>query len=118
MLAKNMSASSRSGSNSRMSVCGYPERLRQHQRQTAMVDLLNRQPAVASGRPRVERYQGINAEQQVDALVERDRGMECLIQRAIDVVFAIDFDRREQARQRRGGGYRLVDRNVIDARPA
>ena len=92
-----------------------PKSLRQHQRQPAVVDFLDRQPAVSSGGPRVERHQGIDAEQQLDVLVERDRRMERLVQRAVDVVFAIDFYRREQARQRRGSCYRLVDRNVIDA---
>jgi hypothetical protein len=37
-----------------------PERLRQHQREPALVDLLDRQPAVASGRARVERHQRID----------------------------------------------------------
>jgi len=92
-----------------------PERLRQHQWEPAVVDLLDGQPAVASGRARVERHQGIDTEEQVDALIERDRGMERLVQRAIDIVLAVDLDRREQAWQRRRCGDRLVDRHVIEA---
>ena len=80
-----------------------------------MVDLLDCQPAVASGQARVERHQGIDTEQQVDTPIEGDRGMECLVQCAVDVMFAVDFDRNEQTRQRRRGGDRLVDRNVIEA---
>ena len=44
--------------------------------------------------------------------------MQGLVERAVDVVRAIDVDRRKKARQRGGGLNRTGDGNVIEARAA
>src|SRR5436190_6015570 len=68
--------------------------------------------ARSAGR-RVERHERIDAQEQLDALVERDRRVQGLVERAVDVVIAVDDHRRKQARQRAGRLDRARDRHVV-----
>ena len=58
-------------------------------------------------------HQRIDAEEQIDAFVERDRRVQRLVERAVDEIFAADPHRRKEARQRRRGLDRLRNRNVV-----
>ena len=128
-----MSASSRSGSNSTTSasrilppVLVHPdlhprvddgaERLRQHDGEAAVTQLVDGGPAVARRAARVERHERIDAQQQIDAFVERDRRVQRLVERAVDEIFVADPHRRKEAGQRRRGLDRLRNRNVVAPR--
>ena len=72
-----------------------------------------RDVAAAMRRLRVERHERIDAEQQVDAVVERDRCVQRLVERAVDVVLAVDLDRRKQSGQRARRLDRARDGHVV-----
>ena len=112
-----MSTSSRAGSNSRMSACGYcvaylsmPTFIREWMIARNVCDSTSGRPPRSSfwcvtwpravRRLRVERHERVDAQQQVDAVIERDRRVQCLVERAVDVMLAVDLDRREQAGKR------------------
>jgi hypothetical protein len=66
----------------------------------------------------VERHQRVQAQHQVHALFERDRGMQRFLERAVHVVLVLDLHRRKQAGQRGAGLHRLRNRDVVPARRA
>src|SRR5205823_5136493 len=76
------------------------KRLRQDERRSAAIDLFDGQSARAVGGARVERNQRVDAQQQIDALVERNRRVQRLVERTVDVVLAVDLDWWKQSRQR------------------
>jgi hypothetical protein len=88
------------------------EGLRQHHRQAALHQLVA-PPAPRLPPARNRRHQRIHAQHQVGALLEGHRGVQGLLQRAIDVMPAVDLHRREHARQRRAGLHRGGDRHVL-----
>ncbi|EWS52543.1 hypothetical protein X551_04669 [Methylibium sp. T29] len=98
------------------------ERLAQHLRQAAVDQPRQRRPGTVRRPVRVGGavvgHQRIQADQQVQALVEQDRGMQRLAQHAIDVAAAVDLDRREQSGQRGAGLHGERDRHVVVARQA
>jgi hypothetical protein len=63
----------------------------------------------------VEWHQRVEADQQVHAFVQGHRGVHGFFQRAVDVVFAIDLHRREQAGQGGAGLHRARDGHVVPA---
>ena len=66
----------------------------------------------------IEGHQRVQAEQQVQPHVEQHRGVQRLLQRAVDVPAPVDRHRREQPRQRGAGRGRHRDRHVVPARLA
>ena len=89
--------------------------LRQHRGQATVDEL------AASHDPEVDRADGVDgnygvhAQDQVRSVVEGDRGVDCLEQNTVDIVAAVDEDRRVEAREGRGGLNRGRDRHVIEA---
>ena len=77
------------------------ERLPQHERQAAVVELVDGDAAARARRLASKGTSGLTQSSSVDALVERDRRVQRLVERAVDVVFAVDVHRREQARAAR-----------------
>lgn len=67
---------------------------------------------------RVHRHDGVQADQQVDALLERHRGVKRLEQHAIDIVPPVDAHRRVEPGQRRRRLDGARDRHVVERRLA
>jgi hypothetical protein len=96
------------------------EGLRQHHRQPAVHQLRDARLAAAQHlvmrRARgVEGHQRVQADQQVQPLVEQHGGVQRLLQRSVDAGAATHLDRRVQARQCSAGLHRNRDRHVVEA---
>ena len=63
----------------------------------------------------VKRHQRVQAQHQVDALVQRHRGVHGFLQGAVHVVGVVNLNRRKQARQSRAGLHRFGDGHVVPA---
>ena len=98
--------------------------LAQHGRQAAIDDawdlaLVRRNAALHDlghlRRGCVERHQRVQANQQIHAIVQRDRCVHGLLQRPVHVVLVVNLDRWKQAGQGRTGLHRLRDRHMVPA---
>ena len=87
--------------------------LRQDDRQAAFVQLGAGETLVLRCPARVERNEGIDAKQKLDTFIERNRGMQRLVERAVDVMFAVDHHGREHPGQRGRSLDRRRNRNMV-----